>query len=300
MTKKSSLYGKSGRVFNFINYTLLVLFCITIIYPFIQQITLSLSTMDDANRIGLHLFTLNPTLGTYKKIFASQNLLNAYYWTILRCVLGTLLTLIFTTTIAYSLSRKYLPLRKLWTGLIILTMYFSGGLIPTFLLVNQLKMMNTIWALVLPGLINTFSMIIVRNYFMALPEEIFESAKIDGANDIGIFIRIVLPLSKPILATVTLWTLVGLWNEWFQAMIYSSTGKIEVLQNLLRRILNQANQLFSTTNSMMLVVQAEGAEFTPITVKAGILIVTTLPILCVYPFLQKYFVKGILIGSLKG
>jgi putative aldouronate transport system permease protein len=203
--------------------------------------------------------------------------------------------MLFTITTAYPLSKKHFPNRSFWTAIIVFTMFFGGGLIPSYLLVRSLGMYNTIWAMVLPGLISTYNMIIMRNFFMNIPAELEESAKIDGANEFSILFRIIVPVSGPIIATVALWTMVGHWNAWFDCMIYISTTANQVLQLILRRIvLEGTTQLMELNNSLDVGVINTDA------VKSATIMVATIPILLVYPFLQKYFVKGIMIGSLKG
>jgi putative aldouronate transport system permease protein len=201
-----------------------------------------------------------------------------------------------TIMTAYPLSKKYFPNRSFWTSLLIFTMFFSGGLIPNYLMVRSLGIYNTVWSMVLPGLISTYNMIIMRNFFMNIPGELEESARIDGANDFLILARIIVPVSGPIIATVALWTMVSHWNAWFDCMIYISTTSKQVLQLMLRRIVlegtMQLMELNTTTTDMGLT--------NPDSVKAATIMVATMPILMVYPFLQKYFVKGVLIGSLKG
>lgn len=291
------------RVFDTINVVFMVVLSLTIIYPFLQQITMSLSPVDQALKVGLKLFPTRVTFASYRRIFATGQITRAYYYTILRTVVGTSLTMVVSSALAYPLAKKYLPLRNLWTSLIVFTMFFSGGLIPTYFLIRNVGIMNTVWALILPALVDPFAMIIMRNYFMSLPEELDESAKMDGASELLIFARIIIPISKPILATVALWTIVFHWNSWFDAMIYIQTPRINVIQMVLRRVLLESNLMFSGMGSDVQVAQQSDAsvrQFTPETVKAAILMVSTLPVLLVYPFLQKYFVKGIMIGSLKG
>ena len=182
-------------------------------------------------------------------------------------------------------------------------MLFGGGIVPTFILVRSLGLVNSIWSLVLPILVDPFTLIIARNYLMALPEELEESARIDGASDLTVFARIVVPLSMPIIATVALWTMVLHWNSWFDALLYITSPKIKVLQILLRRVLLESNFSYSGLGADVQAIQRQEAlvrRYTPETIKASILIVSTLPILCTYPFMQRYFVKGIILGSLKG
>ncbi|MGG1517823.1 carbohydrate ABC transporter permease [Paenibacillus oryzisoli] len=288
------------RIFNVVNIGIMVFICLTIVFPFLQQIVISVSPPNEASKVGLHLFTSNPTFDAYKQIFATGSLLESYYWTILRTVLGTVLTVVVSAMLAYPLSKRHLLGRKMWMGLILFTMFFGGGLIPTYLLVKELHMLNTVWSLVIPGLCSAYTIVIIRNFFTSLPVEVEESAYMDGANDFSIFFTIVLPLSTPIIATVTLWSMVGQWNSWFDAMIYISNGEIKVLQIILRDVLNNAQDAALANVMGIENVDMSGQRYTAESVKAAILLVTTIPIIMVYPFLQKYFVKGIMIGAVKG
>jgi len=197
---------------------------------------------------------------------------------------------------AYPLSKKHFPHRGFWTGFIVFTMFFSGGLIPTYMVVKGLGLLNTVWALILPGLVPAYNMIIVRNYFMSISPSLEESAKLDGANDFTILLRIILPVSMPIIATVTLWTIVGHWNSWFDSMIYSQNARKQVLQVVLRRIVLEGSNEVVNMNAGM----DDMSSVSPDNIKAATIMVATFPILMVYPFIQKYFVKGIMVGSLKG
>lgn len=287
-------------IFTIFNVLILLFLCISIVFPFVQQIVISFSPPGESDALSLHLLTKHPTLDAYKQI-ATGSLPNAYFWTVLRTVLGTFLTLLVSVMLAYPLSKRYLLGRKVWVGLIVFTMFFGGGLVPTYLLVRNLHLLNTIWALVLPGMCSAYTIIIVRNFFTSLPAEVEESAYIDGANDIQVFFRIVIPLSAPIIATVALWSMVAQWNSWFDAMIYMTNSKIQVLQILLKSVLESAqNSAMADMTGKVPVSQTEGQLYTSESVKAAILMATTLPILCVYPFLQKYFVKGIMVGAVKG
>lgn len=298
MIKKRSA---GERIFDFGNIIFMGLFCISIIFPFWQQMIMSISTPEEAMKNSLHLYTTNINLKSYLRIFQTGQIAKAYFWTILRSIIGTFITLITSLMLAYPLSKKYLPLRNFWTGLLVFTMFFGGGLIPSYLLIRNLQMIDTIWALVLPGALGAFNVIIIRNFFMSLPVSMEESARIDGAGEFRILLQIIMPLSLPVMATVGLWSIVGHWNSWFDAIIYITSNKITVIQLVLRKVLLENQMGFSGINSLMLDMQDEQArEFTPESVKAAILMISTLPILCIYPFLQKYFVKGIMIGSLKG
>ena len=203
--------------------------------------------------------------------------------------------------LAYPLAKTQLWGRKFWMWIVVFTMFFGGGLIPTYLLIRNLHLFNTIWALVLPGLVSAWNIIILRNFFYSIPEELEESARIDGANDLLIFFRIVIPLSAPVIATVTLWTMVAHWNSWFDALMYTTGGKIRILQIVLREVLDNANQMSGASGRLNLnEVEMQGQLYSPESIKAAILMAVIIPIVCVYPFLQKYFVKGIMVGAVKG
>lgn len=273
-------------------YTTLILLCLVTIMPFLQIITISVSPSSEVLKFGLHLIPKGFDFDGYKTVFHYDTVWRAYGNTIVRTLCGTSLQILLTILAAYALSKKYLPHRTFWTAFIIFTMYFSGGLIPNYILVKNLGLMDKLGALILPGAISSFNLIIVRNFFMTFPESVEESARIDGANDIYILFRIILPLSLPIIATIALWYGVGHWNAWFDNMLYMKSQDKFVLQYVLRMILLEG-QVGDLSSDYAHAVNTE-------TMKMATLVVSTLPIICVYPFLQKYFVKGVMIGSLKG
>jgi putative aldouronate transport system permease protein len=235
-------------------------------------------------------------VGNYGLVFKNPMIPLGYSNTIKYLVIGTTLNLIMTMFCAYALSRKHLMLRNHLMYLIIFTMYFSGGMIPSFLLVKSLGIYDTLWALVLPGSISTYNMIIMRSAFAGVPDSMEESAKLDGANDMIILFRIIIPLCMPTIAVMILFYGVGHWNSWFSAMIYLKTRAKFPLQLVLREIL-----LANTASGETMVDTAAGDKI-PLaeTVKYATIMVATVPILAVYPFLQKYFIKGIMIGAIKG
>ncbi len=285
----------SDRAFDIFVYTILIFLSVSIVLPFMQIITISVSPSEVLNTYGMHIFPTKITWEGYATVFENELLWNSYYLTIVRTVVGTTLNVILTVCAAYPLSKKHFPNRRLWTGLVIFTMYFSGGLVPTYMLVRNLGMINSMSALIFPGLVSAFNLIITRNFFMSIPESLEESAKLDGANDIKILTSIILPLSKPIIATISLWYAVGHWNAWFDSMIYINDENKQILQMILRKIVLQGSMAQDAEAMLggMVVVSTQ-------TVKMATLIVSIVPIMLVYPFIQKYFVKGVLIGSVKG
>jgi len=288
----------SDRILVLINYIILVFVVIITLYPFWDLVVLSISPRSEAFRSGIRLITLNPSFKAYRQVFETPEIWRSFYNSIVRVIIGTSISVFFTALTAYPLSKKDLPFNKVITGIIIFTMMFSGGLIPGYLLIKSLGIMNTLWALVLPGAVGAYNLIIMRNFLRSLPESLEESAKLDGARDFIIWWYIVLPLSKPALATIALWIAVGHWNAYFDALIYITDRSKYVLPIILRRILLE-NQI-----EMFLPGQADtsGAIVKPTeeTVKATIIVISTVPIVMVYPFLQKYFTKGIVLGAVKG
>ncbi|MGG1517331.1 carbohydrate ABC transporter permease [Paenibacillus oryzisoli] len=276
--------------------TLLIIFIsvlsIAMIYPFLHVLSISLSTAREALRPGVHFYPHEISWYAWKKVFSTETVWTAFGNTVFRTVIGTVLSLFFMSLGAYPLSRKYLPHRNFYTMVIIITMFFGGGLIPTYLLIKSLGLIDSRWALIIPGLISTYSMFILRNFYMGIPSELEDSAKMDGANDIRILTSIIIPLSKPVLATLALWSAVGHWNAWFDALIYIQDQSKLVLQIYLRRL------VITSEGDPILPLRTPDME--PETVKAAVIMFTAMPILILYPFLQRYFVKGVMVGSLKG
>ncbi len=282
-------------MFNLVNLLFLGMVGLLCLYPFIYTVSISLSTAAEASRDGFHLFPRDISLVSYQMVLSNPNILGGYMNTLVRTLLGTVLTVTACSIAAYPLARKEMPHRALITFLIVFTMLFSGGMVPSYLLIKKLGLINSVWALVLPGMLAAFNIIIIKNFFQSLPESLGESARIDGAGEWAILFRIYMPLSKPVLATVALWSAVAHWNAWFDALLYITDDRKQVLQTFLQRIVIE-----SSTQLMELgVTDTSIVQFTTETIKAATIVVTILPIICVYPFLQKYFVKGILLGGVK-
>lgn len=282
-------------IFDCFNYLFMIILCIVMIHPMFYLLMLSLTSPELPLTAG-YIVPPKMTLKTYQRVFENEYILSGFFNTVVRTILGTVLSVIATIMLAYPLSKKTLPNRGFWTMLIVFTMFFSAGLIPNYLLITGLGIDNSIWALVLPGLISTYNMLIARNFFMGIPEELGESARIDGANEIQVLFRIIVPVSLPIIATLSLWIAVGHWNAWFDSMIYLKDPKDQVLQVVLRRIVLEGTEEMMDVNMEI----DEGLAPNPETLKAATTIVATLPIIIVYPFVQKYFVKGVMVGSVKG
>lgn len=286
-----------SKIYNIFNYLILILLMAVTLYPLLYVLFASLS---DSSKMATYSGFLWRPLGfstdAYVEVMKNQLIWSGYANTLFVVIVGTVLDLFFTGLGAYVLSRKSFYLRKPITLMIVFTMFFGGGMIPTYLLVKNLGLLNSLWSLILPGLVNTWNFMIMRTYFEGIPDSLEESAKLDGANDLSVFLRIFLPLSGPIIAVMALFYGVGHWNGWFNAMMYIQDRSKFPLQLILREIL-----IANDTNSMMgnVVVDADRQQIGE-TIKYATIMVSTVPILCVYPFIQKYFVKGVMIGAIKG
>ncbi|MCR2807291.1 carbohydrate ABC transporter permease [Paenibacillus soyae] len=285
-----------SRLFDVLNITFLGLFALITIVPFIYIMAGSFATQKELLEKGFILFPTEFSLEAYNFIFSTSTLMRSMGVTIFITVAGTLINIVLTCLMAYPLARKDLDFRKPIQLMVIFTMLFSGGMIPTFIVVKELGMIDSYWSLLLPGAISAFNLIIIRSFFQQLPEGLEESAKIDGASDPGILMRIVIPLSMPAIATFSLFYAVGHWNTFFSAVLYINDAAKWPIQVLLRQIviLSQGGSLGDTT--------AFESDFVPPeqSVKMAVIVISTMPILVVYPFLQKHFAKGVLLGSVKG
>jgi len=286
------------KIFYFLNYIVLTLIALGCLYPFVYILSTSFSSSRAVNSGEVFLFPIEFNLAAYGQLLLDGQIFNSMKNTVIITIAGTVMSMFATILCAYSLSKKRLRFRGLYMGLIVFTMMFSGGMIPNFLLIRNLGLMNTYWALWLSGLISTYNMIVLRTFFQGIPDSLEEAAQIDGAGDPYILVRIVLPLSGAALATITLFYAVGWWNTYFSAVMYISSSQMFPLMVKLRAMLDTA---------MMIAVQGQtgggSIETTQVAAesfKAASIFVSVLPIILVYPFLQKYFVKGVMIGSVKG
>ena len=286
---------RGEKVFNVFNVLLLGILSFIALYPFIYTVSMSLSTAAEAAREGFHLYPREVSLTAYRMILNNRDILTGYSNTLLRTVAGTILTLVFTCLCAYPLSRKDMPLRRIFMFAIILTMLFDGGLIPNYLLRKNLGLLNNRLVYILPYMLVAFNIIVVKNFFQQVPEALAEAARIDGASEWRTLWQIYVPLSKPVLATVALWTAVMHWNMWFDAMVFITDNDKQVMQTFLQRIVIDS----STEMAERGLINPDVTKFTPETVKAATIVVTILPMLALYPFVQRYFVKGISLGGVK-
>ena len=291
---------KESNADPYIQAALVVIFVVmsfTFLYPYWHVLVNSFTHPDYASAAGFRFLPKVFSVDAYRQMFSTKYLWSGYRNTIVVVLMGWSLSIIGVVLCAYPLSKRDLPLRGLFTTIIIVTMFVSGGMIPTYLLVSRtLSLKNTFWAIVLPQCISTSHVVITRNYFMQLPQDLEEAATIDGANSLVVMTRVILPLSMPILATISLWVIVSNWNAYFNCLLYITDPNKLVLQVVLRRIiLTDSKEMTAASDSL-----AKQVETDTVTLKAASIMLATIPIICVYPFLQKYFVKGVLIGSLKG
>jgi putative aldouronate transport system permease protein len=283
-------------IFDTVNVIILMLLTVSTLYPFIYIIFASLSSPSElAAHTGVLLKPLRLTWEAYVAVLKNPLIVSGYRNTLFYVIVGTIYNVLMTSIGAFLLSRKNFFWKNFLTVMVVFTMFFSGGLIPTFLLVQSLGMLDTVWALIIPGAISTWNLFIMRTSFAAIPDSLEESAKIDGANDIVILFKIILPLSMPVIAVMLLYYGVGHWNAWFSAMVYLRRKSLWPLQLILREIL-----IANNTDDMLGGIGATDREAIGETIKYATISVATLPILCAYPFLQKYFVKGVMIGAIKG
>lgn len=298
MINKSFNQTRSDKVFNFFNTVIMALILVITLYPFLNVLAISLNDSTDTVRGGIYIWPRELTLENYKTIFSYTSLIQGFKITILRTLIGTVLGLISASMLAYTLSRPDFKARKFVSTFLALTMYFTGGLVPTYMLMRHLDLIGTFWIYVLPGVVIAFNVFVIRSFIDGLPYALQESAKLDGANDFQIYYKVIIPLCKPVLATIALFLAVGQWNSWFDTYLYNGNKPhLTTLQYELMKILQSTNQGANMVNANDMANQM--AQVSPESIKMAITIVVTVPILFIYPFLQRYFVEGMTLGAVK-
>lgn len=286
----------SYKVFTVVNMTVLILMCAVMLYPFVMLLAQSFSSAGAINAGKVNLFPVGFNLDTYKAVAGNDNFWRAYGNTVVYTLIGTAIAMVLTTSYAYVLSKKHLKGRGLLIGIAVFTMFFNGGIVPNYVLISSLGMKNTMWAVILPPALSVFNLLVMKAFFENLPTELEEAAHIDGLSWFGIFFRIVLPLSKAVIATMVLFYSVQYWNDWFAAFLYLDKTDLFPVTLFLRNLIAGA----STAASEGAAASGGSVDAINANIQSVTMILILIPILCVYPFVQRYFVSGIMLGSVKG
>ena len=291
-TKKRNFSDLSLDLLKVLFLAFAVIICL---YPFWNIFIVSINDANDAMRGGLYLLPRKLSLSSYADILGRSTFQHSILVTVARTLIGTPLAVLVTSALAYVLSYRDLIGRKPLNVLFIFTMYFGGGMVPYYMVLKNLGLLDNFLVFILPNLLSVYNMILVRNYIESMPEALFDAARIDGANDLTIFFRLVLPLSKPIIMTIALFVAISQWNSWFDAYLYTNSQSLKTMQSILVEILNQ----YQTSDAGAGAANRMSQSITPDSIRMAATMVTTIPIIMVYPFIQKYFVKGIMLGSVK-
>lgn len=297
MVEKYNRKSAGSRVFDCINVILMILLIFIMLYPFINQLAVSLSDSAEAARGGIYFLPRKFSTAAYKYIFEDSKLLKTTMVSVLRVVVGTFTCVMCTALLAYVITIKWFSGRKFMRRLFVITMYFGGGLIPFYLLMVNLHMTNSFSVYWIPGLFNAYYMLLIGAYMQDIPDAIYESARIDGASELQVFFKIALPMCVPIIAAICIFVGVGHWNSWFDCMIYNPAGKWDTLQVYLKRQMLDVEGITGIRDQQLL--HSKYSQLSPITVRAATTIVVTVPIMVIYPFFQKYFIKGMRVGAVK-
>lgn len=296
--KRTTIKESTGdRVFNAILVIVLIIVNIVMLYPFIYVISTSISAPGEVMAGNVWLWPIGFDMTAINQILKYPNFLSSYGNTILYSICATIVTILITSITAYPLSRPEFKMRGVLSKIYLFTMFFSGGMIPTYLIYKDLGFVDNWLVMVIPGALTAWNLILVRTFFQGIPDSLHESAYLDGANDLVILWRIVLPLSKPVMATITLFTMVSVWNNFFTGLLYFNKPELYPLQLILRMILINASMNTSADDSSNMDNMVKTSTQA---LKSASIIISILPIICVYPFVQKYFVKGVMVGSVKG
>ncbi|MBJ9987364.1 carbohydrate ABC transporter permease [Paenibacillus favisporus] len=290
------------KVYIFVIYLLITLLCLSIVLPFLNILALSFNAGKDAERGGIYFWPRVWSIQNFKEVFASSNIVTAFGISLFRTVVGTVASVFLTAMGAYALKSRTMPGVRFFTLLIFFTMLFSGGMIPYYMLLKSLHLTNTIWVYIIPSLYSAWNLIIMRTFFQQIHPSLEESARMDGYNDFAIFMRIIMPLSKPVIAVIALFNAVGHWNDWFTGAFYVRSAKLRPLSTLLQEMLTRAEAMRSKLESAAGMNQYDALEKMQVTgdsMKMATIIIVVAPIIIIYPFIQKYFAQGVMIGSIK-
>jgi len=286
--------------FDVINVFLMLAMIVVMIYPVWYCFVGAFSEGQDYMRGGVYIWPRKFTLANIQALFFEPVILKAFNITILKCAVGTITSLLFTTIVAYGMTRPKLKLKRFYIAFIMFTMFFSGGLIPYFILIRNIRLYNTFWVYIIPSLYSVWNMIIIQNFIREIPSALIEAAKIDGYGEYAILFRIVIPLSGPVLAAIALFTVVGHWNSYFDSMMYTGSPALQTIQYYLKKVITDPAMSSGMGRQAAQQLPESAMRITPQTIKLAAMSVTALPVMAIYPFLQKYFAKGMMIGSIKG
>lgn len=289
-----------NTAFDWVNYAMMLVMSFIMLYPLWYCIVGSLNEGTDYLRGGVFLWPRKWTLANYKAVFLDKSILTAFAVTVAKCAVGTVSSVLCTSMVAYAITRPGLKLKKYYIPFIMVTMFFSGGLIPYFLLIMDLNLYDSFWVYIIPGMFSAYNMIIIQSFMRDIPNELIESAKIDGANEYWIFFKMILPLSKPVLATIALFTIVNHWNGYFDSMMYTASQSLQTIQLFLKKVITDPSVARGLGAAASVTIPDQATTLTPQVVKLATMVVTALPVICIYPFLQRYFVKGVTMGAVKG
>lgn len=283
----------------------MLILIVMVMYPFLNALAISLNHADDTARGGITIFPRVPSLESYRNIVTNPAIWRAYYITIMRTLIGTVTAVFVTGILAFGLAHSDLVGRKWYAIICLIPMYFGGGLIPTFLLLRSMGLFNSFWVYIIPNMVGLFNVILMRTFFQTLPESLEESAKLDGANYLQIFFKIIIPISTPIIATISLFVGVFHWNDWFFGNVYITEQSLRPMQNVLLAVISEAQEAAALAALLGDVgagaARGLGNRSTNVrSISTATMIVTMIPVIAVYPFLQRYFIKGMMIGSVKG
>jgi len=284
------------RLFTVLNTAVLILVCLVTLYPFVTLIAQSFSSAGAIKAGLVNAFPVGFNTETYRAVTQDERFWTSYGNTVLYTVVGTAIAMVLTTTFAYVISKRHLRGRNVLIGIAVFTMFFNGGIIPNYVLISSLGMKNTMWAVVLPGALSVFNLLVMKSFFENLPGELEEAAQLDGLGWFGIYVRIVLPLSKAVIATMVLFYSVAYWNDWFAAFLYLDKNELFPMSLYLRNLIAGA----STTTAQSAAAIGTTGEAISANIQAVTMVLAILPILCVYPFVQRHFVSGVMLGSVKG
>ncbi len=297
MAKTKRIVSKEDRIVDLAVYILLAVVGIVTLYPFYYMVVCSFNDGADLMKGGVYLWPRKFTLGNYELFLNDTEWKRAFMVSVMRTLIGSVLCTGFTSLFSYALSRNNLMFKKQYRFLVVFTMYFGGGLIPYYVLLRSLGLLNTFWVYIIPGMLNTFFVMTGINFFKSIPESMIEAAKIDGAREIQVLTKVVLPVSKPFLATLTLFAAVGQWNSWLDSAYYVQDNGLRTLSYKMMTTINQTMAKISNPDAAGQLSQVN--TYTSFTIQATAMVISVAPIICIYPFLQKYFVQGMMIGAVK-